>query len=294
MLAAAACLFHWQKVDLVMSQFQMDWHAQIIQNSGPYPDQYRILTYYLAHGLILLGVPFALAHELLRFLFTTASLYLFFHYLRHWVRPLSALLGLFMTTTALLLSYQFYGMQPTDPLNLLIFIAAFCAFQTERDRWLVPLVLIGMLNRETALLLPLLYALVRYGQAPLQHWAPRAAIAGALAVGIYVGLRFIYGLKEPYAETSLIHFWWVNLTDWQTWVQVLGFGHMALWIAWRRPARRPRFLQRAALLVPVFLLIHLSVGYLRETRLLLPLLPIMLPLLLLALEERFEAPAASG
>ena len=284
-LAAATGLLHWMKVDKAASEDQIRWHMQILTNQGPYPDQYRILTYYLAHWLMLLKVPFARAHEWLRFLFTTASLYLFYRYLTHWFRPVIALFGVFIMAAALPLTFLFYFMQATDPLNTLIFFIAFWAFREGHDNWIIPIVVVGMFNRETAILIPLLYACVRFGQVPLRYWFPRFAIASAIAVLIYVGLRVVFGIKEPYASTSLLHYWKINLLDWKTWIQLLGFFNVMLWAAWRNWRHRPLFLRRAALILPLFFVIHFSVGYMREVRYFLPLLPILVPFTLFALEE---------
>ena len=56
------------------------------------------------------------------------------------------------------------------------------------------------------------------------------------------------------------------------------------------PARtaRPWLFISAAWIVPVFFAIHFSVGKIREIRLFLPLLAVVIPLTLLSLERRAE------
>jgi hypothetical protein len=177
-------------------------------------------------------------------------------------------------------------MQVTDPLNLLIYILALWAIRDGRDRWLYPLVVIGMLNRETAILIPILYACVRAGQAPLRSWLPHALALAFLAASVYAGLRWIFGLKQPYAQGGVVGILGFNARHWAGWVQAFAFFNLALLFAWRGLKRRPVFLRRALLIVPLFFAIHLTVAILREVRLFLPLVPILVPLTLMELEDR--------
>ena len=117
-------------------------------------------------------------------------------------------------------------------------------------------------------------------------------------MGIYVGERVLIGLKRPYAPTSFLTYWQLNTSDWLTWIQVLGFFNLGLWLAWKDWRSQPAFLKRAALIVPVFFIIYLSVGKIREIRYFLPVLPVMIPLTLLTLERAGTSaertPAARG
>ena len=107
-------------------------------------------------------------------------------------------------------------------------------------------------------------------------------------MGIYTGLRLVFGLKQPYAESglhSLWGYWRFNAKYWAGWVQVLAFFNLTLVFAWRGLERRPVFLRRTLWIVPLFVAIHVSVGNLCEIRYYLPLIPIFVPLTLMALEE---------
>src|SRR5947199_1625667 len=46
------------------------FRSRIVAGQGPYPDQYRVLTYALVQGLMALGMQFASAQALVRFAFT--------------------------------------------------------------------------------------------------------------------------------------------------------------------------------------------------------------------------------
>ena len=292
-LAGGLCLLHWSLVDYPDRLFQLSWHNAVIANQGPYPEQYRFLTFFLAEGLIRFGLPLVWAHAALRWLFTGASLFVFYRYLTAWFEPLVALLGYFMLAAVLPFTYLFYGMQVTDPLNRWVFFLAFWAIRDGKDAWLFPLVVLGMLNRETALMIPLLYACVRFGETPRGRWLWRAAVLAIVAAAIYAGLRLVFGFKTPYAPSGLKGYWLRNAVRWTGWVQALAFFNLALLCAWRHLERRPAFLRRALLLIPPFLAIHFSVGNVREIRLFLPLLPVLIPLTLMELTH-FHADDLAG
>jgi hypothetical protein len=284
-LAALACLAHYLLVDIPNRPEQLAWHHGIVTNTGYYPDQYRILTYALAEGLIRLGVPFALAHELLRFGFTAGALVLLTRWLEVWLpRPWPAI-GLVLAALVLPSTYLFYHLQPTDPLNWLIFCAAFLLLERGRDWALVPLVALGTLNRETVLVLPALLVILRWGRQPARRWLPVAVAAFAAGFAVYFGLRLMLGPHPPYVSISPRHYWRRNLYDPRTWWQLPVFFNLTLVFGGWRFGSRPEFLRRAAWLVPLMLAIYVSVGYLYETRYLLALQPVTLPLTLLGLRE---------
>ncbi|MGX6446093.1 hypothetical protein ACWM35_23055 [Neobacillus sp. K501] len=286
--AAALTHLHLQIVDYHYYDMQFPWYDNIVNNNGPYPDQYRILTYYIAHQLIKAGIPFTIAFAGLRFIFTALCLFIFIRYLENWVKPISVLLGFFILVSVLPFTYLFYGMQPTDPLNMLIYFLVFFSFLHKKYFMMFPLIIIGMVNRETVILIPLIYACLQFGAVPFRKWLPQFLTSSIIVLGIYFGLRWFFGLKEPYAPTSPFHYWKVNLTDWKTWVQLFGFFNISVLIVWYKWKEKPEFLKRISLILPIFILIHFTQGYMREVRYFLPILPIIIPLTLINLELKFK------
>ena len=133
-------MLHWQAVDRVWRDIQAQDQVRVITDTLDAPDQYRVLTYFLAEGLMSLGLPIHSAHEVWRVIFTTLSLFVLYKFLRGWFPPMGALLGMFMLAAAIPLTYVYYMMQVTDPLNMLVFFLAFWAMRERRDLWLIPLV----------------------------------------------------------------------------------------------------------------------------------------------------------
>ena len=278
-------MLHWQAVDRPWRDYQTEVHLRMIAGTFVSPDQYRPLTFYLAEGLVRLGLPIHSAHEVWRVLFTSAALYVFYRYARGWFTPLIALLGTFILAAAIPLTYVYYMMTVTDPLNMLVFFLAFWAMRDGRTRLLFPLVGIGMLNREAALLIPLFYAATRWGR-PWREWLPTAAGTALLAFALYIGLRVIIGPKPACCTDGPIEHLITNFTDWRAYVDALGVLSVTLWGAWLGWQRRPLFLRRLSLVIPLFLVPHLLYGPLREARYYLPLLGILIPMALFYLQEQ--------
>ncbi len=287
-------MLHWQGVDRPWLDVQAQEHASIIAGTFFAPDQYRILTYALAEGLMRLGLPIHSAHEVWRVAFTSASLYVLYRYLLGWFSPLAALTGFFVAAAAIPLTYVYYMMQVTDPLNMLVFFLAFWAMREERDRWLLPLVLVGMLNRESPAIIPVFYAAVRWGR-PIRAWLPWCVLLCLAAAFVYFGLRLAIGPKPPTGAYAAgpVHNLLVNFTDWRAYVDVLGVLNMSLWGAWIGWRRRPQFLRRTLLVAPLFVIPYLMFGTVRESRYYLPLLAIVVPLLLFYLQERTSAASSA-
>jgi hypothetical protein len=100
-------------------------------------------------------------------------------------------------------------------------------------------------------------------------------------------------MRPAYTAATLAQFWFINLTHWRAWVQLAAIFNLAWWYAWRNWSARPLFLRRAAWILPPFVLVHYSVGFVQESRLFLPLLAIAVPLTLFTLREHFAALAVS-
>jgi len=277
-------MLHWQSVDRSWLDYQADVHRRVISGAFISPDQYRILTYELAQLLVNLGLPIHSAHEVWRVIFTSASLFVFYRYARGWFSPMVALLGMFMLAAAIPLTYVYYMMQPADPLNMLVFFLAFWAMREERDVWLIPLVGIGMFNRETPAIIPVFYAAVRWGR-PWRSWLPLCAGLGVLAAAVYFGLRLAYGPLAYCCSTGPIEHVLTNFTDWRAYLDTITVLNIALWGSWIGWRRRPEFLRRLSLVLPLFMVPYLMFGTVRESRYYLPVLAILIPLTLFYLSE---------
>lgn len=271
------------------------WHAEMVGGSAPAPNQYRPLTPWLAHILLFLmpggglmagyleklyGVPAQLmgivaAYLTLRALTTSLALIAFDRYLRTWFTPAAAAAGSLCLAAIIPFTYM-RVVQESDPINLLVFILAFWALAKERDTLLIPLVVVGTLNRETAALIPALYFVARLGQRPLREVLARTAAMSVAWAAVYLPVVFLlYGRREYYCDVVMLS---SNLSSWVPTARLfILFG--AMWIFAFMGARRgPLMLRRALWLLPPYLILHYIVALVFEVRLFLPYAPVIIPL----------------
>jgi len=276
-LGAASALL-WARV--VESYRLPSWHTEIICARAPSPNQYRVLTPWIAHLLLPLvstwaAFPYIAAYFAVRAAATGLALLLFDRYLRTWFAPAAAAAG--ALALAAIIPFTYYpAVQESDPINLLVLIAAFWALANNRDALLFPLVLVGTLNRETTFLVPLAYLLARFGTQPAKRVALRTAGLAGCWVGAYGGLLVSYGVHRGYTSTVKV---FENLASWvPTTFALLFFG--VLWVLpfLALKLKPPTLLQRAIWLLPPFVALQYLVGVVQEVRLFLPLAPIVIPL----------------
>jgi len=271
------------------------WHADMIGGSAPAPNQYRPLTPWLAHLLMLFtpaggamaeyvhriySVPrdaagVVAAYLTLRAATTTLALIAFDRYLKTWFAPPAAAAGSLCLAAILPFTYL-HVVQESDPINLLVFVLAFWALAKEKDLLLIPLVLLGTLNRETVALIPALYFAARLGRRPLAEVLWKTAAIGAAWAAVYLPLVYlVYGRREYYCDMVMLS---SNLSSWVPTAQVLLlFGPM--WLLAAVGAKRgPALLRRALWLLPPYLMLHYVVAFVIEVRLFLPYTPVIIPL----------------
>jgi len=166
-------------------------------------------------------------------------------------------------------------MQPGCMPNLLFFIIGFWIIRERKDYWLMPLLFISIWNRETIVLLILVYFFYRYDELQPVHLFFRTGLFTFCFYLTFLLIRKHFGPHELYGPTD-----WVeqNFTNYKTYLYaLLLFGFMAWW-GLSDLKNKPKFLLKSLLVIPFFFVIHGSIGYLNETRYYYPLLPIIIPL----------------
>jgi len=267
------------------------WHLQMLTGTAPAPNQYRPLTPWLAELLrpLMPGSDLVAAYYFIRSLVAGVTLFCFDRYLRVWFSPAAAAGGALCLAALTPFGY-FHVVQESDPINLLVFVLAYWALARERDLLLIPLVLVGTLNRETTAMIPALYLVIRYGRVrPGQLVGRTAALAGAWAV-VYGGMLLAYGRHAYYCDVLMLG---QNLSSpLPTLYALLSFG--ALWVLALLGARSgPAMLRRALWLVPPYVVLHYIVAIAQEVRLYLPLAPILVPLSWCVLLPEARLPAGA-
>lgn len=318
---------------------EVDRHQDMLTGQAKFynPWQYRMLAPWLLEGLIqwMALIPADLAIEspyfqqfgidfsqhlpflLLRWMQNLLIFFLMFHYLGQCgiANRYLRLLGL------LLLSYAMYPANFSADLSFntyfdIIFYLGGALLILNRKWVALPLLMIpAALNRETILLLPWLlwlYATAHplplpWNLRPLSDSARKALpiAAGMLAAFLLIsaGLRYYYGYPDArtvYGNKYPWEYAYWNLSQWSTYTQWLRSFTLIPWLGLLLWKHWPDWLKNwARWMLPVWLVVHLGHGIIRETRLfLVPMALILIPGLLTGIlgsmeEEKTSTPALS-
>jgi hypothetical protein len=265
-------------------------HDAILAGRGESPYAYRVLMPALAEAAKRALEPafgperaLAAGYAGWRWAATFAFFLLFHAYLRAWLDEAWTTAGVLLAAALHPATFRFYWYQPDSPTDLLVWTAAGVLTQIRRDRWLFPLVVVGTLNRETAVFVIGVHAALRWGSEARSTLALRCGGLLATFAATFVGLRAAIGLRPwvaPIGELAR-----ANLNRlWLEWAAVF-LGSLTI-LPFLGISRRPPELRRlAALLLATYLPLLLVFGRIREVRLLLPLVLPLVPLAMLSLRE---------
>ena len=270
-------------------------HAQIIAGDGEAPWVYRLAVPWAAElaGRVIQvgGLPqqrsVELGYLLWRWLFTFGLFLLFHRYLGHWVPPPWPLAGTVLLAGLHGPAFAHYWFQPASSLDLLLWVA--CAVLTLERRWvwLFPLIVLGGLNRETSVFIVLIHGALLWGRTPTRPLVLRMVGLTACWAVPFVGVRLLSDAAGWAHGSHPLGMLAANVTHPSWLLYALGFWS----VLWVLPFLRWKTLSpqlRALLLVMLpYLALQLLFGRIREVRLLLPLALALVPVGLLALQERF-------
>ncbi|MBP7147820.1 MAG: hypothetical protein KBD01_09760 [Acidobacteria bacterium] len=301
-LALLLALFHASRVEFGGAADQLERHERILAGAGQSPWGYRVLSPLLAEvaaaPLEAAGLPRSAAvrgaYVASRFAWTLALLVLFRRYLAHWFASPWPLAGTLLLAALHPPSFAWYWFAPDSPLDLAIWAAVAVATVERHDRWLLPLVLLGALNRETVVFAAGVHAALRYGEEPWPRLARRtAALLLAWAVP-FVGLRLLLGPLEWSGGGTVGRYLAANFggPSWPAWAAALwGVAWILPLLTWRS---LPRPWRRLLLVFVPYVLLQFLFGRIREVRLFLPLALVLVPVLLRGLGAAVRRPGICG
>jgi hypothetical protein len=266
-------------------------HSQLVAYQYVNREQSRLLQFYFPEALHrAFGWSVPHSYVVQRWLFVFLAFVAFHLYLRKWFDQSKALAGVALLAAVMPLTYLNH-LQESAPLLLLTFMLGVWALREERPVTYSVALAVGALNNETILALPALYFLndlTSWRPSPLLRTFGRTILTAAPALAILGGIRYITRDRPDLAstwhlETNLSGIWTDLLQGpidyWRAvYVYPLAlFG--ALWIlAFMDLKNMPRFLRRAALFVPLFVIVHLLAGNIAEARLMLPMAFLIIPM----------------
>jgi hypothetical protein len=187
-----------------------------------------------------------------------------------------------------------YGTSLNNPLEVILLCAGLLWLLRGRDgRSFAGLVVIATLNRETAVLLPLAYAALHLHDWRKPRIVGMAAVYFALWAAVFVGLRLALGPAPD--QITVAQVFAANFGGgWNTSEAILNNAFLVpAWIlAAMGYKAAPLPLKRLALVGVPYLGMLAVFALWNETRLLLPLFVLWLPLALRALEARMRSGAS--
>lgn len=254
-------------------------------------EQSRVLQYLIPEFIQRIGgMTTEHAYIFTRFVFVFVAFVCFHFYLRRWFRPVGALAG--VASFAALMQITFSDdLQESSPLLLVTFLVALWAIRDHRTGLLLAAFFVGGLTNETMLILPSVYFFYNFTTWKIRDLAMLVGKTLAISVPLLITI-----LPIRYATRFLPHLggaWHLpdNLAgiansfqmDWLDLYEgrylFIFFVYGALWVyAVMRFSTKPLFLQRASLMIPLFILSHMLTGVIQESRQMLPLAFIVLPM----------------
>ena len=266
-----------------------EWHRQTIAGEYLNPHQYRVLAPFLVQAIFqpqtdaAIRTAYVLAHAVA----LPAMLGALYLYWKRWVSDVAALAGVLFIAAYSPLMFAVYGLSLNNPLEIILLCAGLLWLLSGRAGVVfAALVVVGTLNRETALLLPLAYAALH-----LPEWKrPRVLVQAfsffALWAVVFGGVRLVIGPVPD--QIAVADVWKANTSSpWHMTNALINLGvTVPVWILaaldWKTaPAR----LKRLALVGLPYLGLLMAFALWNETRLLLPLFALWMPLALRTLER---------
>lgn len=267
-----------------LSDARLAIHKMVISGTAKKPIQYRVLTYYIVEGAHrITGMSIWRLDLILRFIFTSLSLIFMFKFLRRWFDfPVSAI-GPLIILAVLPVTYVDYTHQPHDIPNLFFTILALGLIRDKKEGWMILLIPIAMLNRESFIFVLWAWFFYNYDRLPVKLLLTEFTLFALIALAIYFALPHYYGPRTNYVDIIQLK---NNLNPEMMlkWLKrLLAFAGPLIAASFVRFKSKPLFLRRSVGYVVIFMVANFIVGMYQETRLFLPILPILIPLGLAAI-----------
>jgi len=267
-----------------LEQNQLAKHLDVLGGTAPDPWQYRVLSAHIAHHMIAIlerleiKNPVALGFISLRFFQNVLILLLAaLYYTKLGLGRRGSLLGLSLIAWGMTQAIYDSGASLDTYFDLVFYLLAALAILYHRDLWIVGICLIAACNRETSLLIPFMFLAARLDLERRPRLSSRATYIGTAALVasllVFMGLRLAFGprpLAIAYGNEPGFELLAYNVGRVVTWIQLVATVGVIPIIALVSIHDCPRALRRFFwVLVPAWILVHLFLSVMAETRLLL-------------------------
>lgn len=259
----------------------------VVSGHAEAPARYRVLAPWLLDAVTRAsGGPAMIVFLSFRLTVIYAALVVTHLYLRRWYSATAALGGTALLAALLPLTFTNSWAHPDSMVELALFTAGCWAIASRRDWWFLLLLALASLNRETSGFLLVLYTWNRLAVSRSPETLARVGTCLLAWIGIFAGLRWWRGFDhyaywmlpanlgsfvplpsnyDPYVRVS--GYLWLVLA-----LPLLGFAALGV-----RLAGRASFRAQAAGVAVLLLAVGFLISSVIESRIFVPLLPLLLP-----------------
>lgn len=278
--------FYVQITGMNCQQYCPEIHNSVMDGSVVSPFRYRLLSFLLVDPLAGSGSPgevvfaYSIAH-LIALPVMLISLYL---WLKQWVSPIRAFAGILLVAVFVPIMVQFWGPSLYTPIEVILLCAALTLMHKQPARWEFVtcfIILIGTLNRETAILIPLAYICTHSDERRERGFWLRAIVFVSIWAAVYGIIRVTRGAAPEMftiAETFEYNFGGGGFTVGAILKQSM---FIPLWLAYASGySGAAPFIRRLLPVIIAYAGMLLAFSLLHEIRLMLPILVFSLPVIL--------------
>lgn len=268
-------------IQYIEEGYQYQRHVWVLEGTSTDPWQYRVLSEYLAEGVLSvtakLGVPHPIAVAFIGFrLVQTILVYwlaaLFYRKLG--LNTAGAIVGQAVLTWAIINSFYNADLSLNTYTDVLLYLLAGLVILNKRYGWIIPITIAAALNRETSGFIPFMVLAdvsLRSKDDASKKMILVSAISFLAYAVIFFGLRAIIGPRKlfiPYGNHPGLELFRYNVGREITWdllfatLSIIPIVAMASIRSWPRTLRMFFWI-----IVPLWFSIHLFVSVMAETRL---------------------------
>ncbi|HZV08034.1 MAG TPA: glycosyltransferase family 39 protein [Gemmataceae bacterium] len=307
LLAVALTAYHWFEVDRgwfdvkegrkTVRYYHVNWQRALyaaVLNHRPeshgenwVPHIYRPAPYGFVRSLELYTGDWRFACLVYRGFFTYWFVWCTYRFIRRFHRPKEALAGLGVYAILYPFSVLYYMGQLTDPMSHALFALALLCLIEDRWRLLGVSLALGILAKETAIVLVPAYAACWRGRGPRTYL--RTGVLGLIGVAAFLAVRLPFGwtgASDSINGSKIMVAQNLGFGDasfgtsaplYQNYLQPILFIGLFLPIIWKHWRDLDSRLKALFLtLVPLVFLSSLAFSWLYESRNYVPLLPVLL------------------
>jgi hypothetical protein len=177
---------------------------------------------------------------------------------------------------------------------ILYLLAAYVIMGKKNSAWIIPLSILGAMNRETAAFIPLMlffaHCDIKNRVFPPRNIWIQTIVSGVLFLSILIAIRLYYGYHPETHPWNLLKYNLYSATSFYTYFEIfgaVGFLPLICLYYWRKNS--PILQTFFWLIVPIWVAIHLVGTFAREARCFLMLtIVIFMPMIVEIIEQKYK------